>query len=263
MADGELKPLVFISYSHKDETYKDQVLTHLGGLSLRSQLEPWHDGDIGAGEHWYEEIEEKLNSCAVAVLLISANFLCSKFCMQTEVPILMERRRRQKMMIMPVLIESCFWKAVPWLNAIQMRPSKGDVIEALTKPKRNAAYTKIIEEIHGFLESDNAREAVMLGLGQSAKSFILEEPHDQGSRDMLNAKSTDGPKIDLSRLPTSGFEVVGRDAELELLNSSLALGRQNIISFAAWGGVGKSTLINKWCEYQERDNFPGFDFVFA
>jgi hypothetical protein len=61
MAESETKPLVFISYSHKDEIYKDQVLTHLGGLSLMSQLEPWHDGDIGAGDDWYEEIERKRN----------------------------------------------------------------------------------------------------------------------------------------------------------------------------------------------------------
>ncbi|MEM8948311.1 MAG: TIR domain-containing protein [Pseudomonadota bacterium] len=273
MADDEPKPLVFISYSHKDEVYKDQVLTHLGGLSLMSQLEPWHDGDIGAGENWYEEIEEKLNGCAVAVLLISANFLNSKFCMQTEVPILLERRRRQKMMIMPILVESCFWQATPWLNAIQMRPGKGNVIEALTKPKRNAAYTKIIEEIHGFLESNDARDAITLTTAQTTtvrggNNQIIQV---QGSYNTIVLGSepkadTTYPKplaVDLTRLPTSGMDVVGRDKELQFLNEAFDGDALNVISLRAWGGVGKSTLVNKWCEYLAADSFRGATRVFA
>ncbi|MGI9418257.1 MAG: TIR domain-containing protein [Geminicoccaceae bacterium] len=273
MADDERKPLVFISYSHKDEVYKDQVLTHLGGLSLLSDLEPWHDGDIGAGERWYEDIEEKLNGCAVAVLLISANFLSSKFCMQTEVPILLERRRRQKMMIMPILVESCFWQATPWLNAIQMRPGKGDVIEALTKPKRNAAYTEIIAEIHGFLESDDAREAVTPSVEQAAtvhgdNNQVIQI---QGSYNTIvfgNEPKADTvyPQplaVDLTRLPTSGFDVVGRDKELQFLNEAFDGDTLNVVSLRAWGGVGKSTLVNKWCEYLAADNYRGARRVFA
>ena len=273
MADDDRKPLVFISYSHKDEVYKDQVLTHLGGLSQQSELEPWHDGDIGAGERWYEDIEEKLNGCAVAVLLISANFLGSKFCMQTELPILLERRRRQKMMIMPILVESCFWQATPWLNAIQMRPGKGDVIEALTKAKRNAAYTEIIAEVHGFLESDDAREAVASSGEQAAtvrgdnnKVIQIRGSHNTiifGSEPKADTTYPKPLAVDLTRLPTSGFDVVGRDKELQFLNEAFDGDRLNVVSLRAWGGVGKSTLVNKWCDYLAADNYRGARRTFA
>jgi hypothetical protein len=39
-------PTVFISYSHRDETWKDQLLTHLGVLQQQSILELWHDGAL-------------------------------------------------------------------------------------------------------------------------------------------------------------------------------------------------------------------------
>ena len=69
--------------------------------------------------------------------------------------------------------------------------------------------------------------------------------------------------VDLTRLPTSGFDVVGRDKELQFLNEAFDGTRLNVISLRAWGGVGKSTLVNKWCEYLAADNFRGVLRVFA
>ncbi len=37
----------------------------------------------------------------------------------------------------------------------------------------------------------------------------------------------------------------------------------NVISFVAWGGVGKSTLVNKWIERLDKDNYRGARRVFA
>ena len=36
-----------------------------------------------------------------------------------------------------------------------------------------------------------------------------------------------------------------------------------MISFVAWGGVGKSTLVNKWRERLAADNYRGAKRVFA
>ena len=42
-------PSVFISYSHKDETWKDRLVTHLGVLQREGLLDTWDDRQIGAG----------------------------------------------------------------------------------------------------------------------------------------------------------------------------------------------------------------------
>lgn len=70
---------IFISYSHKDEAWKDRLVTQLGVLQMQDLLEVWDDRRIGGGDDWLPAIENALNSCNVAILLISANFLTSKF----------------------------------------------------------------------------------------------------------------------------------------------------------------------------------------
>jgi hypothetical protein len=73
------KPTVFISYSHKDEEWKDRLVIHLGVLSHQGLLDLWDDRRIGAGEDWYQEIHEAMNAASVAVLLISPAYLASEF----------------------------------------------------------------------------------------------------------------------------------------------------------------------------------------
>ena len=88
MAD---KPIIFISYSHRDEGWKDQLLPHIRMLEELGTLTMWDDRQIGVGDAWFEEITERLDRCKVAVLLVSADFLASQFCMRDEVPPLLER----------------------------------------------------------------------------------------------------------------------------------------------------------------------------
>ncbi len=47
------KPTVFISYSHKDEAWKDRLVAHLGVLAQEGLLDTWDDRCIGGGEDWY------------------------------------------------------------------------------------------------------------------------------------------------------------------------------------------------------------------
>jgi hypothetical protein len=75
-------PSVFLSYSHKDEVWKDRLKTHLGVLDL----ETWDDRRIEAGANWFEEIQDAMAHASVAVLLISADFLTSRFIRGEEVP---------------------------------------------------------------------------------------------------------------------------------------------------------------------------------
>ena len=80
------KPTVFISYSHKDEVWKDRLLPHLRVLEHEGILEEWDDRRIGAGDDWYPEIERAMARASVAILLISADFLSSSFILEEEVP---------------------------------------------------------------------------------------------------------------------------------------------------------------------------------
>ena len=118
------RPLIFISYSHKDETWKDRLVTHLNVLQYQDSLEIWDDRRIEAGEDWFQEIEAALNASSIALLLISANFLTSKFITKEEVPRLLQRRAQEGVRLIPVILEPCAWQKVPWLARIQARPPR-------------------------------------------------------------------------------------------------------------------------------------------
>ena len=63
--------------------------------------------------------------------------------------------------------------------------------------------------------------------------------------------------VDISGLPVTGAELFGRQAELALLDEAWASDKTNVVSLVAWGGVGKSTLVNKWLEGLRADNWRG------
>jgi hypothetical protein len=60
---------IFISYSHKDEKWKDLITAHLSVLGV----EIWHDRKIELGASWSAEIEAALKRAKIAVCLVSAD----------------------------------------------------------------------------------------------------------------------------------------------------------------------------------------------
>ena len=64
-------------------------------------------------------------------------------------------------------------------------------------------------------------------------------------------------------LPETGAELFGRERELKLLDEAWANETTNVVSLVAWGGVGKSTLVNKWLEGLKADNWRGAQRVFG
>jgi len=55
-------PTVFISYSHKDEGWKDRLVAHLG--ILKASLDIWEDRRIGAGADWLRIVPLFVRPCA-------------------------------------------------------------------------------------------------------------------------------------------------------------------------------------------------------
>jgi hypothetical protein len=88
----EEPPIVFVSYSHKDEEWKDRLVPHLDQLGRLGILQVWDDRQIKAGVDWYARIREVLSRTRCAISLISSDFLASSFCMDEEIPYLLQQR---------------------------------------------------------------------------------------------------------------------------------------------------------------------------
>jgi len=79
------RPKVFISYSHKDETWKDKIVDHLSIVAREEDFDVWQDRKIDPGSEWYETIVHQIEEAGVAILLVSVDFLKSDFIRNEEV----------------------------------------------------------------------------------------------------------------------------------------------------------------------------------
>ncbi|MGH9874014.1 MAG: toll/interleukin-1 receptor domain-containing protein [Pyrinomonadaceae bacterium] len=140
---------VFISYSHKDEKWKDRLVTQLE--VLRQEFEVWTDRDIQAGEFWYQKIEEALQKAKVAIFLVSANSLTSPFILKEEVVRLLERRDKEGLRIMPIIVAPCAWQRVEWLARMQVRPRDGRPLQNMSAGKRDTALMEVVQEVAALL----------------------------------------------------------------------------------------------------------------
>src|SRR5690349_15197457 len=90
---------IFISYSHKDEKWLNTLLTFLRPYTRGEKITVWSDQQIQPGAHWEAEIRSYLDSCRVAVLLVSSNFLASDYIAETELPALLKSHENGELII--------------------------------------------------------------------------------------------------------------------------------------------------------------------
>ncbi|MBI5633480.1 MAG: TIR domain-containing protein [Nitrospirae bacterium] len=240
---GATKPTIFISYSHKDEIWKDRLMAHLNVLYSTSQIDIWDDRRISSGDAWFDEIRNAISDASIGICLISADYLSSDFIIKEEIPYLFERRVSDNMMLIPILIRPCPWRAVPWLKDIEMLPGDGKSVSADFRDDWDTIFSKVAELI--LAKNKTSFLKTMVKLEPSEWPLIPED------------------NVSIDYLPVTGAELFGRQKEMELLDKAWDEGKLNAVSFVAWGGVGKSTLINKWLESMKVDNFRGAQRVFG
>lgn len=71
------------------------------------------------------------------------------------------------------------------------------------------------------------------------------------------------PEVNVARLPVTGSQLFGREGELKALDEAWADDNTHVLGFVAWGGVGKSALVNHWLRRMARDDYRGAERVYA
>ena len=82
---------LFFSYAHKDERLRDELAKHLSLLVNQGFITGWHDRRIPAGTEWAGEIDTRLETSQIILLLVSADFMASQYCYGIEMQRSIER----------------------------------------------------------------------------------------------------------------------------------------------------------------------------
>jgi hypothetical protein len=138
---------VFISYSHKDTKLKDALLEQLKVLEQFHRVVVWSDDQIPAGAVWRDEISNALGAADVALLLVTAPFLASRFINDVEIPTLLKRNASAGLIVIPVILSDCLWQHHPALEAFQALPKDAKPITSHTGNKKARALKEVAEAI--------------------------------------------------------------------------------------------------------------------
>src|SRR5215813_6087717 len=122
MADGSVEPIkLFYCYARVDKTLRDKLDLHLASLKRSGWITSWYDGEIIPGTQWEEEINDRLNTADIILLLISPDFIDSDYCYSKEMIQAIARHDAGNACVIPVSLRPVFLQNAPF-SKLQMLP---------------------------------------------------------------------------------------------------------------------------------------------
>lgn len=242
------KPVIFTSYSHKDEPEKPAdgdvqrlsfVRTYLQPAVKHGIFDLWVDRQMPGGADWDPEIECKLRECDIFILLVSANSMASDYIVDRD--IIRERQAKgEPVHFYPLLLTPTPEAGLQKANDKNLRPRDARPFSGFSLHERLQHMTETANEI--------ARIAKQIAERKSA--FRSSGPRVQPTY------------VHITGLPETAYErLVGREAELMRLDEAWGDRKTNILSLVAKGGAGKSALVNEWLKRLQADNYRGAETV--
>ena len=148
------KPIhIFISYSHKDQRYRDRLDTALALLRREGKIHTWHDRLISPGKDWRKDIDANLEAAQIILFLISADFIDSNYAYGVEMKRALQKHKRGKARAIAILVRPADWQTAPFAS-LQALPSEARPITEWRN--RDKAWTnvaqgirKVVDELRG------------------------------------------------------------------------------------------------------------------
>ena len=100
----------------------------LAVMEQKNELTTWHDGEITAGDEWYEDISKNLTEADILLYLVSAASLASKNCNKELAEAL-----TADLKVIPIILEHCDWMQHQ-ISDFEVLPLKGKPISKWEDP---------------------------------------------------------------------------------------------------------------------------------
>jgi len=214
---------IFISYSHEDVEFKVKLEKQLEVLALEGLCTFWEDTQIELGSNWLPGIQNAIDEAKIAILMISANFLISRFIRSEEVPRILKLRQQNGLKVLPLFTKPCAWKKVEWLSNIQGFPSGDKTLFEMDEPQQLRELTNFAEKIHDILKT-----SIGVNPGLSVVNHLI------------------------TPLPPRKIELIGRSNELEELQTLLNQKRR-VVLVNGLGGIGKTEVCKSFFNIHHKE----------
>lgn len=262
MSDGSAKPVIFISFSHKDEPEKpgpDEV----AWLSfVQSFLAPavqvgifdiWVDENLHGGDKIDPVVATKLAECDIFVVLVSRHSLASSYVVETEIAAIRKRQKNgDDVHIFPIVLSPTPETALKLLKDLLASPKDGKPLSLMSLNDREVAMAAIADDIANVAGQIFACRNARFDTSENVDASPKERSSPAGVQFF----------VDVTHLPETAYErLVGREIELERLDKAWADGQTNIVSLIGEGGAGKSALINEWLKRICAESYRGAEAI--
>ena len=234
------RPLkVFVSYSHEDRNFLDDLLRHLTPLIERGRIILWHDGEIPAGRKWTHEIDSALAAADIIVLLVTPDFIQSEFIWEVELRAALGRQGKG-VEILPVYVKGGDYTDTPF----------GTIQAILSKDRRPISETSN-QELAWLVVADAVADA--------ARRLLQEAPPNS-----VVASNWSSPQINVR---SDNSEILPQPPSLLsldwLVNVFARAGRGRVLLVAAYMTFGFDILATLWFSwYREESKRSGLRGLF-
>ena len=212
---------------------RDKLDKHLGALKRLGQITTWHDREILPGIQWKREIDTRLNTSDIVLLLVSSHFISSDYCYGIEMRQALERHTAGKSHAIPIILSPVNWKETP-IADLQVLPADG---RPITKWRnRDEAFHSVTQGIRDVIEMLQKKR-------EQASSTALRQPFEEG--------------IFISYTNIDPHITQQRDTLIEQVYTRLIQPDVTALALIGVAGVGKSTAADLACAYAEKQRYAG------
>ena len=182
----ETRMKAFISYSHADKSYCDQLNKHLAVLKRDELLDSWHDQEILPGGEIDLEISGHLGTCQLFLPLVSSDFFASGYCYDKEMAQAIAQQQVSQTVIVPIVLRPCDWQASV-IGKYKGLPYDGKDCIAVSKwIDKDEAFLNIVQGLRQFLTANKAKEEK--GRDATASAPSAAAPKETVSRPRYRVK---------------------------------------------------------------------------
>jgi hypothetical protein len=233
---------VFISYSHEDKKWLDELNTMLQPLVRTGRITTWDDTKIRGGAKWRKEIDKALGSAKVAVLLVSPEFLASNFIAESELPPLLQAAEGGGLTILWIAVKPSLYDTTA-IEEYQALNDPSKPLATIRKGERGKVLVDICKQIE---------QAVTAELISATSPTISSKPVDSPAHLAGSNSEVQSRPVRQHTENLIDFEDQRNLFKGMLAESSL----KHLMFIQAPGGRGKTSLLRMLCFHCEQESIP-------